>query len=235
MGRTPPLRNGLVSAPPCASRRVTRPSGKWGYSARCRMLGHECLVVVLLERALYLLTFSHLLIVNKPSSSSSFLSLSLSLSVWSASKQHAHHTPLPQKPLAACCACSPRCALRLLLQGACCACSSQGIFCLRLQSHHEEQHTENGSSRVKVASITHTAPPCRRNRLLRTALAPPKVYFAPGCQIKTTLNHASNGILWIYILPVVCTLRVSPDQVPSSKQAEHKHTLTGLTGSRARK
>ena len=38
---------------------------RMGYSARCHMLGRECPEVVLPDRALYLPTFSHMLIVNK--------------------------------------------------------------------------------------------------------------------------------------------------------------------------
>ena len=50
-----------------------RPNGEWGYSTRCHMLGRECPEAVLPDRALYLTTFSHLLIVNN------LVSLSLSL------------------------------------------------------------------------------------------------------------------------------------------------------------
>ena len=41
-GRQKPC-HGPVSQPPCASRRTTRPSGEWRYSARCRILSRECL------------------------------------------------------------------------------------------------------------------------------------------------------------------------------------------------
>ena len=61
----------------CQTRRATRPNGEWGYSTRCHMLGRECPEAVLPDRALYLPTFSHLLIVNKLLS----LSISLALSV----------------------------------------------------------------------------------------------------------------------------------------------------------
>jgi len=86
-------RDGLVSATPCASRRVTRPSGEWGNGSlalshcvckhiqQCSLsvLGHECPVVVLPDRAMCFPTFSHLLSVNKTSSSSSSLCPSPSL------------------------------------------------------------------------------------------------------------------------------------------------------------
>ena len=44
---------------------ATWPNGEWGYSNRCHMLGRECPEAVLPDRALYLPTLSHLLIVNK--------------------------------------------------------------------------------------------------------------------------------------------------------------------------
>lgn len=60
-----------MSAPPCGNtplwppRHTTGPNGGWGYSTRCHMLGRECPEAVLPDRTLYLLTFSHLLIVNE--------------------------------------------------------------------------------------------------------------------------------------------------------------------------
>ncbi len=60
-------------------RRATRPNGERGYSTRCQMLGRECPEAVLPDRALYLPTFSHFLIVNNILSL--FLSRSLSLSL----------------------------------------------------------------------------------------------------------------------------------------------------------
>jgi hypothetical protein len=41
------------------------PNGEWGSSTRCHMHGREFPELVLPDRALYLPTFSHLLIVNK--------------------------------------------------------------------------------------------------------------------------------------------------------------------------
>jgi hypothetical protein len=60
-------------------RRATRPNGERGYSTRCQMLGPECPEAVLPDRALYLPTLSHFLIVNNILSL--FLSRSLSLSL----------------------------------------------------------------------------------------------------------------------------------------------------------
>jgi hypothetical protein len=58
-----------------AERRATRPNGEWGYSTRRQILGPERPEAVLPDKAFYLPTLSHLLIVNKP------LSLSLSFSL----------------------------------------------------------------------------------------------------------------------------------------------------------
>ena len=201
MGQKTPPRNGLVSAPPCASRRVTRPSGKWGYSARCRMLGHECLVVVLPERALYLLTFSHLLIVNKPSSSSSFLSLSLSLSPFGARANNTHTTP----------PCRKNRLLRLLRaalapQGARCACSSK----VRAARVHPKGYSALDSRVITKNSIQKTAH--------RTPLPPKPLAAYCACSSQgifcARVSNKNNPESWIHILPVMCTLRDSPDQVP---------------------
>ena len=54
-----------VWAPLHPSRRATWPNGECGYSTRCHMLGPERQEAVLPDRALYLPTFSHFLIVNK--------------------------------------------------------------------------------------------------------------------------------------------------------------------------
>ena len=58
-----------MSEPPCARQGVTWPNGEWGYSPRGHMLGPERAEAVLRDTALYLPTFSHLLIVNKISQS----------------------------------------------------------------------------------------------------------------------------------------------------------------------
>jgi hypothetical protein len=56
-----------MSESPCPPMRATRPNGELGVStrSRCHMQGRECPEAVLPDRALYLPTFSHLLIVNK--------------------------------------------------------------------------------------------------------------------------------------------------------------------------
>jgi hypothetical protein len=54
-------------SPLVPARRATWPDGEWGYSTRCHMLGPECPEAVLPDRALYLPTFSHFLVVNKTS------------------------------------------------------------------------------------------------------------------------------------------------------------------------
>ena len=70
MGRT-----GACLSPLVPARRATWPNGEWGYSARRHTLEPVRPEAVLPDRALYLPTFTHLLIVNK------LLSLSLQTSV----------------------------------------------------------------------------------------------------------------------------------------------------------
>ena len=50
---------------PCPAKACHTAKWRVGYSPRCYMLGRECPQAVLPDRALYLPTFSHLLIVNK--------------------------------------------------------------------------------------------------------------------------------------------------------------------------
>ena len=73
LGQTDCCLSPLVSAKACHKCQME----SRGYSTRCHMLGRERPEAVLPDRALYLPTFSHLLIVNKLLS----LSISLALSV----------------------------------------------------------------------------------------------------------------------------------------------------------
>jgi len=102
----PSLRSGYVigtdswmSAPPCPPRPARWPNLEWGYSSRCHMLGRECPEAVSLDRPLYLPTFSHVFIVNKPLSLARALSRSLSPPPGRAQRSPFPPPPLPSPPL----------------------------------------------------------------------------------------------------------------------------------------